>query len=622
LILAIIAGRLFFDNPSHASVAEVKAIIAGDRRSIEHVIYNGLHLGALIALSILTFWLLIAPSWASRRLIANTFPSQFLTPGPDLAWFRRQSSDGLSRRWFLILVLLAVATGGLLRAPLLDHSFWNDEEVAYRKFIHGSHSIGENGEAEWKPLPWKRTWFYNVTGNNHVLQSVGSRFTIEHFGNDPAKNNEALARALPFAAGLLTIFALAFLIWQAGAGLPAILAAWILALHPWHLRYSVEARGYSGMLFFAILTMVFLLAALQRKTWPTWLGFGLSQLACLLCFPAAVYFIFVLNFGVLFLLVSRGDFENLQRWSTVSVVGAAVFIQIMTPSFLRMLEWLRTPYEAPHPLDAAWFLNLWSHVAAGLPIYDGHQARAFQLDLSAWQRTGGVRYWLLIAVLPVLALTGGVHAVIRHPLLRWPVLGALAAFFLVLGHLLVKPMVFHVWYLLSLLLPFCIGLASVPDLALRWKKSAGWISAIVILLAFGLVAASPLIRLREYPRHPIRDAVEAVRKEAPALSPEQVDTFTVAVGHGSGQFSSYDPRVEVAKDESQFQALLEKPRRDGQRLFVYCVDQRTVTEQFPAIAKTLLDADQFREIAYLHGVEAFWSITIYESTSNIGSSAE
>ena len=622
LLLTVAAWALFFSNPGDANIAEVKAIASGEVGSIEHVINNGLHLGALIALSVLTFWLLISPWWASQKAPASDSAEHSPSSDDCVPLFQRRSPDGLSRNWFLVLAILAVAIGGFLRAPLLDHSFCNDEEVASRKFFHGSHSIDDSGAAVWKPVPWHRTWFYNVTGNNHVLQSVGSRLTLEQFGNASANNGESLARTLPFAAGLLTIFALAILLWQAGAGIPAVLAASILALHPWHLRYSVEARGYSGMLMFGVLAMVFLLAALQRKSWPAWLGYGLCQLACLLCLPAAFYLICALNLGVLIHLVRRRDTASLKRWSTVSVVGAAIFFQIMTPSFLRMLGWIGTPYETPRPINATWFVDLWSHVAAGLPISDGHQAKAFQLDFEAWRRVGGVRYWLLIAVFPLLSLTGCIYAIVRHPLLRWPVMGVLSAFLFTLGHLLAKPMVFPTWYLLPMLLPFCIGLATLPSIAQKWGKIATCLCALAVLIAFGMVAAAPLTRLREYPRHPMRDAVETVRNEVPALSPQQQDTFTIAVGHGAKQFISYDPRVHAAKDESQFRQLLQEAHQSGQRLFVYCAGQRIVAEEFPAVFATLTNEDKFREIAYLHGVEAFWSITIYESTSNVGSASQ
>ena len=622
LVMAAAAWTLFFDNPAGASLTNIRTIVDGDIQSIEHVIDNGLHLGALIASCVLTSWLLVSPWWARPAEAGDNSkpePASHLDYTPLRS---RRSPDGLSRKWFWILVISAAVVGGTLRVPLLNHSFENDEEVAYRKFIHGRNIIDENGQVVKKHASWYRTWFYNVTGNNHVLQSVASRLTLDKFGDSSGSNHEALSRALPLAAGLLTIVAMSVVMWQSGTGFSAVLAAWLLAIHPWHQRYSVEARGYSLMLLFAVLAVIFLLPALQQKSWLTWLGFGLSQLACLLCFPAAIYPIAAINIGVLVHLARRHDIANLKKWLTVSIVGAAVFFQIMTPSFLRMIEWLDTPYETPRAINAAWFIDLWSEVAAGLPISDGHQARAFQLDFESWERVGGLRYWLLIAFLPITALAGCVYAVIRHPRLRWPVAGVLCGLLLTLAHLLTKPMVFHSWYLLALVLPFCIGLAMSADLAWRWKKSAGWIFSAVVLAAFGTVAASPLIRQQEYPHYPMRDAVERVRKEAPAVSPTQKETFTIAIGHGAGQFSTYDPWCQVARNEEQFLALADQAQQSGKRLFVYCIDENTVEQQFPTVAARLTNPQEFREMAFHYGVEAFWSITIYESTAKLGTIPE
>ena len=71
-----------------------------------------------------------------------------------------------------------------------------------------------------------------------------------------------------------------FLLWGGGASvlggclgsvlggpLAGGVGAWFLALSPWHLRYAVEARGYSSMILFVLLGLVFLVKALERGSW-------------------------------------------------------------------------------------------------------------------------------------------------------------------------------------------------------------------------------------------------------------------------------------------------------------------------------------------------------------------
>jgi uncharacterized membrane protein len=38
-------------------------------------------------------------------------------------------------------------------------------------------------------------------------------------------------------------------------------------VHPWHIRYATEARGYSLAMFLAALVLWFLIAALQEDRW-------------------------------------------------------------------------------------------------------------------------------------------------------------------------------------------------------------------------------------------------------------------------------------------------------------------------------------------------------------------
>ncbi len=44
--------------------------------------------------------------------------------------------------------------------------------------------------------------------------------------------------------GMLSVAAVAWLLLECGFPLAGAIAAFLLALHPWHLRYATEARGY------------------------------------------------------------------------------------------------------------------------------------------------------------------------------------------------------------------------------------------------------------------------------------------------------------------------------------------------------------------------------------------
>lgn len=624
---SVAAAYWFLFAPGTATLEGLTPLLDGTHLKIDETIDLGLHLGSLVALILLGIWLLAAPWWARRETEGNSNARQKppVQPSTPVSLASRRSPDGLHRVWFWALVLLAVIAAGVIRYPRLNHSFWNDEEVAYRKFIHGAQKVDANGDVEFSPVSWKRTWFYNITGNNHVLQSVGSRLAVELCSDEEGGDqsiHESLTRYLPLVAGLLTIFALAFLLWQSGAGLAGVLAAWLLALNPWHVRYSVEARGYSAMLLFAVLMLVFLILAKSQRSWIPWAFYGIFQLACLLCFPAALYLVAAINIGVLLMIGLQRDGVAFRRWSTVSVIGAAVFVQIMTPSLLKMLGWLEAPYEQPQAWNREYFFNLWTHLSAGIPLYDGHHPRVFGVDLESWHRLGGVRYWLIVAIVPALSIMGGLWAFMRYPLLRLPILSVLAAVLLALLHVTLKPMVFHCWYLFYLLIPFCLCLPMLPQMLWRCNRSAGLLTAMALLVCYAGLAAAPIQRQIDFPRHPIREAVETVRGESPALSIAHSRIKTIAVGPGSGQMASYDPHTVAVKDRASLSAAIDHSRQSGEPLWVYSSNDGELGNLTPDLAEVLHDTSTFEEIDYVYGVEAFWSIRIFHLRPAAATGAE
>jgi uncharacterized membrane protein len=52
-----------------------------------------------------------------------------------------------------------------------------------------------------------------------------------------------------------------------------MMGAFLLALNPYHIRYSQEARSYALMPFLALLSLIFLFKALKRNSKGFWIGF-------------------------------------------------------------------------------------------------------------------------------------------------------------------------------------------------------------------------------------------------------------------------------------------------------------------------------------------------------------
>jgi len=153
-------------------------------------------------------------------------------------------------------LLLVFALGLGLRLHQLDaDSFWRDEidtvTVSQLPLVSLPEALAEDGT--FPPL------LYIVT----------------HFFIRIAGDSESIVRlpaALLGAASILLIYKVGTMLWSGREGL---LAAFLLAVNPWHVRYSQEARWYAAAVFLALLSLIFLLRALQSSRSGAWLGFAL-----------------------------------------------------------------------------------------------------------------------------------------------------------------------------------------------------------------------------------------------------------------------------------------------------------------------------------------------------------
>ena len=104
--------------------------------------------------------------------------------------------------------------------------------------------------------------FSNAAFNNHIGYSVMAQVSENLFGH-----SEWSLRLPALVLGLGSLY----LFWIFSEPMLAFYGAMIgtimLALSPPHVVWSVEARGYSAMVFFAILSSYFYLRLLRRPTW-------------------------------------------------------------------------------------------------------------------------------------------------------------------------------------------------------------------------------------------------------------------------------------------------------------------------------------------------------------------
>ena len=158
------------------------------------------------------------------------------------------------RRWLeplLVVGILLVAT--LLRLHELGDELWFDEIITWLRVSRlDAGAILTTYESQ----------------NQHLLYSLLARGALVLFGDTPAA-----LRAPAAAFGVLSIAALYPLGRDLLSRREALLAAALLAVSQQHVWFSQNARGYSALLFFTLLSSWLLLRALaddRPRRWIVW----------------------------------------------------------------------------------------------------------------------------------------------------------------------------------------------------------------------------------------------------------------------------------------------------------------------------------------------------------------
>jgi mannosyltransferase len=121
--------------------------------------------------------------------------------------------------------------------------------------------------------------------NHHVL------FTLEAKGAVAAFGESAWALRLPaLLFGIASICALWLVARETLSVWETRLATLALAVSYHHVWFSQNARGYTGLLFFGLITTFLLIRAARGGTWKVWTAFGLlSALALYTHLTAAIF---------------------------------------------------------------------------------------------------------------------------------------------------------------------------------------------------------------------------------------------------------------------------------------------------------------------------------------------
>ena len=182
---------------------------------------------------------------------------------------------------FVLCVGGAMLACAIIALPRMGQSLWEDEEFSVRRCIVGGHRVLEDGTVAARKLPWKVTlWNYSST-TNHIFQSILSRLSHSAWRSIARPGglqlSEAAARLPSYVSGILVVGVVALVAARVGLIWEGALAAWLIAIHPWHLRFTTEARGYGLVALLIPLSLLLALHALSKGQWRWWIALARGQ---------------------------------------------------------------------------------------------------------------------------------------------------------------------------------------------------------------------------------------------------------------------------------------------------------------------------------------------------------
>ena len=589
------------DTPWEPKITE--RLIEGKKLKDEQHTAIALWWGSVINLAGAIWLILTFPWWGRRDEPRSEFRTGARNPLPV----------GLLGVLLLISILAAA-----LWVPRLSHSFTNDEEMAFRKFVHG----------EWKPpgetfraASWERTLIQN-SGNNHTLQAAASRATQQiwkRLENKEAHEFSETALRLPsVVGGLGAVWVIGVLGYLLGGIRVGGCAALFLALSPWFLRYAVEARGYALLIFAMSCAMLFGIIAIERGNCRWWFAYGLLQACYLLCFQGAVYVAIAFNAGAAIAMLTgsrRSRRPGFSRFIAGNVFSVMIFGAFQTVSILQTLEKLNssTFKLGGTNVSFAWVRDTVSHLVAGIPWNNPRPASHFGLSAQFGWDGQPFYLWVLILVFPLLALFGLISMSAHGWRARIVILPICAAVIGAAVHNAVEGNLLHGWYLIYAIIPFVLSLAWAAEhvAPVAWRK---WLCFMVPVVGlYVLVVYEPIQVLQRYDRQPMRQLVSSIRGAGgyAGTLPSDAGIITATFSTSARQVLSYDPWVRLPRTREDLDAIIEEARTSQKELYVYfCGTERAKTE-FAPLYERVVNASDFRKVREIKGLEYLFLYSVY-----------
>ena len=519
---------------------------------------------------------------------------------------------------FAWLLVAAALLCGALRWPLAHSSVWPDEAWSVENTIAGIRKTVRRDPTRLRTrvVTWEQALFDYRRPTNHVLYSLAARASNEAWrraSGAQAPAFDAWAIRLPaWLAAVATVPLLGLLLAAWGSAPAGAAAAFLLALHPWHVAHGAEARGYAFVVLFAVAACLALTRALASGAWRHWLGFAVAIWLLVWSHLFAVFLaagLALAAVGGAFWGSPRPERRTRTARALVAQVAAGMLVlQTMAPNLAQIPGW-REHFVARSEtqLSLPALGHLWVFAATGLEA--SHQGAPPERVPGAYPSLTTLarqRLWMLpvvLGVIPLLCALGGLRVLARGGPGRATALGlagsiplALAATWLQGGQWYPR---FAIWSLVAVVAFAAIGLQTLLEQAPRRLRKASVAGGLALgVMGFALLVAPQLYLLLTRPQLPSREAVAFVHKDGG----ERAIGAVLGLSGGNMHFVLYDPWLREFEDADELEALMDESRREGRPLYViyaYAYKNRDVR---PSAFRLLDDPALFQEAAVFHAI--------------------
>lgn len=552
-------------------------------------------------------WHFYAPVWSWRGLTAALPVAALLVAAAAVgssAGLREKAAPPMqpTTRGQRLVLLTATAALALTAGGRLSLSLWGDEDYTVKTYLMEQVETRADGGLSFSYPTWGDALWNFKRPNNHigftVLAKLSHQLLYRQSGEPQSfLFKEWILRLPAWAAGLLSVWSLW---WMAGVygwrGWHTVAVLFLLyALHPWVVRFSAEARGYSLLLLLVPLGLGCAGRAVQTLRWRWWLLLGLVQFYALWTWVSAVYVLLPLNAAMaLQLWQQQGPrLPALARWLCSGLLTTLLVCLLMAPLLPQMQDFLRSGAKGlSGAMDVPWWQDMAAYSAVGLPWYAWDAGNPLCYSVS---QLGGLRYALACICLPLLgwALLRALPQLWTQAAHRWLVLVPVGGPLCMFTHMGLAGLRPYSWYLL-LLLPGWLLLLMVAG---SGRKSLHYSLLLPCVLAWVvMLSAYPSYR---YPLEPSRDSVLLTRK---VTNPHHADFGKDSITAGCTMFTeAYDPTLVRISTVEELRALMQEAKQSQRALFINFSSRAFCEASFPELFQLFNDQQLFELVQVLPG---------------------